>query len=277
MEPFSLFRVVWDLLEVGRPCSEGDSQCAEHFKAWFEESGAEGGGQFLDCVDESAREIEVDYARFCAAIGAVVSDFDATLRTRPDSVLAQLACAHVRAPRGRRPRRGASLRDGAAAPRRRRAWPRARGRGARAARTAAHARAAHASRRSSGSATSAPARRSARLGARHGRAHAAVRCRARARVPCNAAARRCAAPSRRQGHDARGPLRTAAARAFELLRARDDERPAEGEAAGGRHGRRERGRVPRTLEVELLDALVDAAVPGDTVPSRASSSRSTRR
>ena len=87
MEPFSLFRVVWDLLEVGRPCSEGDSQCAEHFKAWFEESGAEGGGQFLDCVDESAREIEVDYARFCAAIGAVVSDFDATLRTRPDSCL----------------------------------------------------------------------------------------------------------------------------------------------------------------------------------------------
>ena len=60
MEPFSLFRVVWDLLEVGRPCSEGDSQCVEHFKVWFEESGAGGGGQFIDRVDESTREIEVD-------------------------------------------------------------------------------------------------------------------------------------------------------------------------------------------------------------------------
>ena len=221
MEPFSLFR--GGPARVGRPCPRATAS-ARALKAWFEESGR--GRRAVPTVDESAREIEVDHARFCAAIGAVVSDFDATPRAA-DSVLAQPRRGDARAPRDRRPRRGRepARRRGRAGRRRRR------GRRAAAARGGSNggsrACGSRASRRSSGSATSAP-NSSGSLPVLHGRAHV---------VGAAATVRGTRATLRRGGalrFDGKvttrasllGPCRS---RLFELLRARATSATCRGE------------------------------------------------
>ena len=110
-------RGLWDLLDTGLPCTDGDVQCVLLFRDFFREPGASGGAQFVgaqllasdgvssaraavsatsasaSAAAAAARVLEVDHARLCDALRSLCDDFPEMLRTRPVHILAQLAAA----------------------------------------------------------------------------------------------------------------------------------------------------------------------------------------